>query len=213
MASRRVYRILREEILAGTLKPGQRLVRQKVAKRIGVSAIPVLEALHSLEREGLVEQNAMQGARVKVLSSDQLKNDLILREAIESQVARILAAKAKTGELDAEDLMRRARELDAFTQTDNNAGMEMHMAFHLHTAQLAGYPILVEELKKVWSRSFMLHAWLMLSVSPIPNWHQVLVEAILSGDPLRADEAARYHVTHSPHDQETIEAMSAKTAH
>ena len=57
----KVYEHLRERILNGNIKAGERLVEADLADRIGTSRTPVREALHTLEREGLVESSAPGG--------------------------------------------------------------------------------------------------------------------------------------------------------
>ncbi len=57
--SRRVYAVLRDDIVAGRLKPGERLVRKAIAERLGVSTIPVIEALYMLEIDGYVENRPL----------------------------------------------------------------------------------------------------------------------------------------------------------
>ena len=62
-----VYRSLREEILVGTLPPGKRLLFADLAKRFGVSAIPVREAVRQLESDDLVEFKPHTRVEVKSL--------------------------------------------------------------------------------------------------------------------------------------------------
>lgn len=206
MSSVRVYRVLRQRIQSGQLKPGLRLVRRTIANDLQVSPIPVIEALYKLEKEGLVEHFPMQGARVKRLTMEQVRNDLILREAIESQCARLLAV-AKLSHSIINQLLGEADELDKMMsrhEPNFQPGMKAHAEFHLGLAQQTGFPILVEELRKVWSRCFMQLAWIgatMIRKVP-PDWHQRLIIALATGDPAIADEAARYHVRRSPEEHD-----------
>ncbi|HEX7008932.1 MAG TPA: GntR family transcriptional regulator, partial [Phycisphaeraceae bacterium] len=82
-----VYQTLREEILNGQLKPGTRLVRRAVSARLGVSRMPVADALVRLEQDGLVESRPMIGARVVPLTPQRLRDDQVMREALECQAA------------------------------------------------------------------------------------------------------------------------------
>ena len=61
---RRVYERLRDEIIAGSLEPGEQLVEARIATEFGVSKTPVREALIRLQRDGLVEIEPYRGARV-----------------------------------------------------------------------------------------------------------------------------------------------------
>jgi DNA-binding GntR family transcriptional regulator len=62
-ASERVAAYLREAILGGHIKPGERLRQEKIAERLGASRLPVREALRMLEAEGLTELETNKSAR------------------------------------------------------------------------------------------------------------------------------------------------------
>jgi len=207
MSSAKVCRILKQRIQSGRLKPGERLVRRTIANDLNVSPIPVIEALYKLEKEGLVEHVPMQGARVKRLTMEQVRNDLVLREAIESQCARLLAA-AKPSRSRINQLCAKADELDKMMSRHEPSfqpGMKAHAEFHLALAQQTGFPILVEELRKVWSRRFMQLAWIDSALVPVArDWHRRLIKAIASHDIQKADEAARLHVCRNPAEHETV---------
>lgn len=203
----RITRILRQRIQRGVLRPGQRLVRRSLANELHISTIPVIEALYRLEHEGLVEHSSNIGARVRPLSIDQVEDDLILREAIESQTARLLVGRLGPAAL--ADLRNSAARLDQLMQEGDarsETGMRAHAEFHLNLARLTGRRVLVEELRKVWSRRFMQLAWIgatMIRKVP-PDWHRRLIVALATGDPAIADEAARYHIRRSPEEHDEV---------
>lgn len=70
----RTTSLLRQEILSGKTKPGHLLAESAVAVRLGVSRVPVREALFTLEREGFVEFSGTGRAFVKSLSPQDFKN-------------------------------------------------------------------------------------------------------------------------------------------
>lgn len=210
----RVTRILRQRIQCGVLQPGQRLVRRSLANELHISTIPVIEALYRLEHEGLVEHSPNIGARVRPLTIDQIEDDLILREAIESQIARMLAGRF--GPVALADLRNSAARLDQLMQegdAHSEAGMRAHAEFHLNLARLTGRRVLVEELRKVWSRYFMQLTWIGATVTRKvpPDWHQRLIIALATGDPAIADEAARYHVRRSPAEHDEVMREQTET--
>ena len=77
VSSARVAAYLREAILGGVLKPGDRIRQEEVASQLGASRLPVREALRMLEAEGLTEHEAHKGARVPRLSAHEV--DVIYR--------------------------------------------------------------------------------------------------------------------------------------
>jgi DNA-binding GntR family transcriptional regulator len=192
----RVYRALQREITTGTIRPGQRLVRREIAKRLGVSPIPVIEALLRLEQDGLVGSKPNCGARVREWTLETVENECMLREAIECQVARLIAESA--GDRQFDELEAAARHLDGLMQRADPGsviGMELHMEFHLRLAELAGFPLLVQQLRGAWVRRLMQVNWLNATIEPVPaNWHQALVVVLCRRDVDAAEKAMREHV-------------------
>ena len=194
--SSRAYEALRIEITTGGLSPGDRLVRRDIAKRLGVSTIPVIEALLRLEHDGLVESKPNCGARVKPLSLDTVLNECMLREAIECQICRLVAEVITDRQLT--DLKAAAKRLDGMMQRVDPGsviGMELHMELHLQLADIAGYPLLREELRAVWLRHLMQINWVNASILPVPDrWHGTLIDAFDARDPDAAEAMMREHV-------------------
>lgn len=86
---------LRQEILSGKTSPGQLLAESAVAVRLGVSRVPVREALFALEREGFVEFSGTGRAFVKALSPKDFEELYTLRLALEPLAARLAVASLK----------------------------------------------------------------------------------------------------------------------
>ena len=195
--AQRVHDALREEILSGTLTPGTRLVRRAIAKRLGVSPIPVTEALLRLEVEGLVQSRPLCGCRVRPLELDDVQNEAVLREAIECQAARLSAENATSAEL--ARLAAEARQLDrliAAGDPHSKLGRQAHQEFHVSIARTGGFPRLAEELQRVWFRRLMWINWVKAThYRPVPrDWHQQLVAALAARDPDHAATKMRDHV-------------------
>lgn len=194
-AAERAYRVILEKLTAGELLPGTKLPRRKVAAMIGVSQIPVLEALKRLEQDGLVEYRARWGCVVTIPTVEKILDLYALREAIECQVARI---HCQTGNLmHKAEMQSLARELDGipYSSETENEITRLHHAFHMRLAELTGHRTLIDTLL----RSNLL--WLLWrgvrsrrTRASFPHWHEQLVEAVFSGDLLRADQAMREHI-------------------
>lgn len=197
--SMQIYIQLRKEVLAGVLNAGDRLVRQKIADRFGVSHIPVTEALLRLEHDGLVENLPMYGSRVTPMTPEIVREDAILRQAIECQSARLCASDASDAEL--QELRRLAVELDRFviSQPKKPAPQELHMDFHLAIARAAKSKSLLRQLEMSWFRRQMHFNFLAenaaLSTYP-PAWHERLVDAIATRDQDVAERAMREHTSY-----------------
>lgn len=83
VSSARVAAYLREAILGGQLRPGDRIRQQEVAARFGASRLPVREALRILEAEGLTELAPHKGARVPRLNQHEVDVIYQMRERLE----------------------------------------------------------------------------------------------------------------------------------
>jgi DNA-binding GntR family transcriptional regulator len=198
-----VYEALRGGILAGELPPGSPLSRRKLAERFGMSPLPVAAALQKLETEGFVESRPRAGTRVKVPSSSEILGNYVLREALETQAARLFAEHSTKAQR--QRMLRMAARLDLAYQRleakpnatlDERARVEKeHLEFHFEIANGTGCKELVDAIERT---RVLLFNWLisrMGEYSPLPEgWHTQLAEELASGDALRADAAMRTHV-------------------
>lgn len=198
-AAEKAYQAILQKIISGEFPPGFRLVRRPLAQMLGMSPIPVLEAMKRLEQDGLVEYRAQWGSIVSIPTADKVKDMFALREAVECQAARTLAAGISPEQ--AFSLKKIGAELDRlrYESEDTAAVNEYHYQFHMALAEYAGYPSLVAALRR--TNFFWLLCKGVLSRrkrSPLQrDWHTKLVDAILSGDPEAADRSMREHIRDS----------------
>src|SRR5205823_13208215 len=92
------YNIVRQRILRGELGLGQVISRRKLAAELGMSFLPVSEALLRLEVEGLLESRPRAGTRVRIPSRDDVRGHFIVREALEGQAAMLFTRAATASE-------------------------------------------------------------------------------------------------------------------
>lgn len=92
----RVHKYIREKILTGAIAPGERLVETAIANEIGASRTPVREALHALEREGLIESRSRVGYVTTLVTEDELDEICEIRSAIETIAASRTLKRART---------------------------------------------------------------------------------------------------------------------
>src|SRR5580692_4103785 len=113
------YVTVRERILRGELAIGQVISRRKIAAELGMSFLPVSEALLRLEHEGLLESRPRAGTRVRVPTRQDVQGHYVVREALEVQAA-MLFAEVATPEKRTE-LIKLAMRVDALsTQQEGN---------------------------------------------------------------------------------------------
>src|SRR5918999_2313798 len=90
----RIYETLEELIIYGALAPGEHLVEADIAKKLGVSRIPVREALQLLARDGWIDLRPRQGAFVHQPTMSQVDDVFSVRTLLEVESTRLAASKA-----------------------------------------------------------------------------------------------------------------------
>ncbi|MFN3326003.1 MAG: GntR family transcriptional regulator [Bryobacteraceae bacterium] len=199
------YRYVRDKILRGELAFGTPLSRRAFAEELGISIVPVGDALQRLETEGLVESRPRVGTRVRIPTTKAVRGHFILREALETQSARIFAEKASLQERD--EIVSRAAELDRLYESSSDDGEssrdslyhlhQIHMQFHMRIAECSGCDELCQAIE---NNQVLIFNWLydiaLGNPAPLPKWHSQLAEALVSGDPQIADAAMRRHTTY-----------------
>ncbi len=124
-----VFNTLRQAILRGELKPGERLMEIQLANKLGVSRTPVREAIRKLELEGLVLMIPRKGAEVAEITEKSLKDVLEVRKALE-ELAVQLACDRITEE-DIEELRTAGEDFKKVLQSkDITEIAEADVRFH-----------------------------------------------------------------------------------
>ena len=124
-----VFNTLRQAILRGELKPGERLMEIQLANKLGVSRTPIREAIRKLELEGLVLMIPRRGAEVAEITEKSLRDVLEVRGALE-ELAVDLACERIT-EDDIEKLREAAKEFEEVSKSnDVTALAEADVKFH-----------------------------------------------------------------------------------
>ena len=149
-----VFNTLRQAILRGELKPGERLMEIALSQRLGVSRTPVREAIRMLEQEGLVIMIPRKGAQVAEISEKDLKDVLEVRLGLEELAVRIACQRITEEEL--EELEQAVKEFEEAMKEDNlgvlaAADVKVHEVIYGSTHRYR-----VEYLKDVESRKTLV---------------------------------------------------------
>lgn len=187
---------LRRLILDGSLKPGDRLVEDRLAQQLGVSRNPLREAMRVLEAEGFLDVVSRRGAFVAKLTARQADDLFHVRLALEPLGAR-LAASAEEPET---TLLARARAiLDLVNESGPNQDRDMLATLHTELHSLIfemtrnDYLIAIA-IPMVKRGQWLLRQNAQLQSPPAWSEHHGLIAAIEAGDPDLAEAAARHHV-------------------
>ncbi len=200
--SERAYLVIRGRILKGELSLGAALSRRKLAAELGMSLLPVSEALRRLESEGLVESQPRIGTRVCFPTAQEIRERYEVREALESQAARLFAQKASLRER--LEMERMAEHMDAMfnrcASGENDSEFlfavhSYHLQLHLRIAECTSCRTLRQAIEK---NSVLVFNWLFdvpAHRPPLPpRFHRELIESIGNGDQEDADRAMRQHI-------------------
>ncbi|AQS51574.1 GntR family transcriptional regulator [Paenalcaligenes hominis] len=185
---------IREDILNGVYRPGDRLIEGKLSEDLGVSRIPIREALRELSAEGIVTIEPRRGASVAVLSDHQAKNLAEVRAALEGLNARLAAMRRDEATIDAlKDILQRGQ--DALAKEDLAELKQLNTLFHEHLGTMAQNHVLTE-----LTNSFRDRTTLLFAPSNIQrvrnNWeeHAQILNAVIAGNAELANLLATQHV-------------------
>lgn len=192
-----VHDYVRAEILAGRLSPGQRLSMDALARRLGVSKIPIREAMQRLESVGLVAQRQHVGPTVAPVNVQQLRGVYQTRVAVEGLTAELASATITDAQLDELDRIQVAMRQQVLGD-DLTELSQLNSAFHVTIAEATGYEILVE-----FTDRLLLSVRRYRAVTPLDrdNWrtivteHDSIVDALRRRDAPAAGAAARTHAS------------------
>lgn len=146
-----VRETIRDLVIGGDLRPGDRLVERQLAERLGVSRVPVREALTQLAHEGLVDNRPTGGMRVRLLDSADVEDLFEIRGALEPVLCRLLIAQVSDHGLDRLDQVV-ADTRTALARTDHGAAVKANVEFHQVLVELADSPVLAAVMQPVAGR-------------------------------------------------------------
>ncbi len=199
---RQVSAALRDAILSGRFKPGDRLVERHLSDEVGVSLASVRNALQQLEHEGLVVKKANTATHVTQLSRAKLKEMHQVRMLLEPQ-AMVLAGQNMT-ELSMEQLQVAVAEIDQAISANNFYSVaRADLRFHQLIWETSRNETLARMLSQLCTPMFAF-IMIMMSVNHEDlrarvNSHQTLVDVLGTGSPEQVESSARHHVMTSWH--------------
>jgi len=190
--SDKAYAFIRRKIVRGDLKLGQAISRRRLARELRMSFLPVSEAFIRLELEGLLESRPRAGTRVRIPTKKDVEEHYVVREALETQAARLFAEKATAEEKT--DLHKLAALLDS--PNENGVGrlsyLSLHEKLHQKITEYADCPALSDAVEQTYA---LASAWMCVArTDGTSSGHQTLVEALASGDAATAAKAMSLHI-------------------
>ena len=204
--SRQIRNRLLGRIMSGELKPGDRLVELKIANEMATSQAPVREAIRELEAMGVIVTLRNKGARVRVITDEELRQIYDVRAQLEGYAAQLVTT---SGIAIKDMLMNNILQMKKAARESNSQAFSDHnMEFHRTIVKNSNNAILLDmwETLNVKTRTMINVSRSRKNLLELANSHVRLVEAIVSGDAELALEVARNHVLDNKPDDLALQA-------
>jgi DNA-binding GntR family transcriptional regulator len=191
-----VFNTLREAILKGDLKPGERLMELQLAAKLGVSRTPIREAIRMLEQEGLAVTMPRKGAEVAKMTLKDMEDVLEIREALDELAVRIACAKISEEQL--ARLIAVKEQFENSTRTgDVKRIAEADVSFHDVIYEATDNPKLVTLLNNLREQVYRYRVEYIKDPKNYPTLiaeHEAIVEGLKNRDQNAATLAMHAHV-------------------
>ena len=189
----RAYNHILEGILSGSLVPGMRVRTEEVAESLGISRMPVRDALRRLQADGAVTIFANRGASVAAYSRDEVVQLIEMRAVLEGLAAR--TALPNFGEVERDELQHLKHRMDR-SAGDLTRWIAYHDDFHNYITAVARRPLVQQQTERM---RLMLRPYYQRYYAETRELeifgleHQKIVDAILMQDPNHLEQTVRAH--------------------
>jgi len=207
-AQQAVLAELRRAILEGDLAPGTQVIQEALAEKLGVSRVPVREAMRILQGEGQISYTPHLGYFVTQLSLDELEEIRRIRELLEREA--VTAAIPSLGDEDIAAMAEAYEEMETAGAEGDIAAMNAaHTRFHFVLLSASGMPRLIRILRQLWDAADPYRAVYHgeeASRRAAQRQHAELIAAV------RRRDAARAITILDEHRQQTIDRLRGALA-
>lgn len=190
----RVVDEIRHMMRAGDLAPGHQVRQEQLAVRLGVSRIPVREALKALETEGVLRHEPHVGYSVARLNADELRQAYLVRRALESEV---LLALPRLGAEQLRELTEINAEVAAAVTTgDIRLIAATNHTFHFVMFRYSGLQMVVDEIDRMWKMTEAyrsVHLYDSGARRRVVREHRSMIAALRRGDNAAVVELMNTH--------------------
>jgi len=191
----RIYDRIKQMIYNQELKPGQKLIQEKLAKELGVSRSPLLKALQQLESEFLVEKKPRRGMYVRSLSIGEIVDVFQVRSVIEG-----LSARLATQHIQRKDIVYLRSLFHPFTNRKRINDEEYALAdraFHSKIMALSENALIfkLESLSHMHLKAYQ--AGLLRPPQETLPEHLAIIDALEQQQGKKAEKLMRLHIERS----------------
>lgn len=191
-----VFNTLRQAILTGELKPGERLMEIHLANRLGVSRTPIREAIRKLELEGLVTMIPRRGAEVAQITEKSMKDVLEVRRTLDALSAELACERISPEEEEA--LKKACQDFEEAVKTkDAKVIAKADVALHDIIAAATGNQRLIQLINNLAEQMYRYRFEYIKDASQherIIQEHRIIYESIVNKDKEAASNMAKTHI-------------------
>jgi len=192
----KIYQRLKTMITEADLEPGQRILQEQLARDMGVSRTPLINALKRLAQEGLLEWRPRRGIYVKRFTPREVAQIFEVREGLEPMAARLAASRIDPEEVDELEEM-----FQEFTENPSPAAVRRYLQcdrhFHWRLVELAENPYLAAAMESVNMMISAYQVGIPRSLAESLPEHRAILEALRKQDPEASEQAMRIHIRRS----------------
>jgi len=195
--TQKAYKSIRQMFFNNEIVLGQKIPYRDLAKKLGMSPTPVIQALKWLEIQGLVRQEPNRGCYVEPFSLDEVGQIYHLRQVIELSV--LPEAMMRMTKAD-EEKLKKAYEnhVKAERASFLNERLLKDMEFHITLASISRWQVHIRTLQQLFDLLYLKYRGNYLSARPadiVDREHEEILQAILSRDITKACDALAFHLT------------------
>ncbi|MDZ7788865.1 MAG: GntR family transcriptional regulator [Halofilum sp. (in: g-proteobacteria)] len=196
-AEEEAYTHILAGIRKGRYEPGDRLKAEDIASAIGLSRMPVREALRRLSAEGLLIMRPNRGATVCTLTLADIEEIFEMRAVLEGLAVRVGTPRMNENAVD--DLENLLARMERSRHRKDAAWLAYHRQFHEYICGLSGRPRLVRQIASLHTAlEPYLRIWFVNTEMPVSanaqKEHREVIDAMRAGDPWRAESVMQEHV-------------------
>ena len=191
-----VYEKLKRTIIQGDFSPGSRVVENSVANALGISRTPVREAIHKLEREGLLRQDPKGGFFVVGLTRVDIEETFGIRSVLESYAAKLAAVRHLEGELRPLE-----KKLGAYQESLDRGDLDplpkINTEFHDLLYGLSRSPKLVNMINDLRDHIYRFRLVILrikATAELSNNDHRLMIEAMRNRDTDGVERLVKEHI-------------------
>ncbi len=197
----RALEYIRNEIISGKIKPGERIIENNIATQVGMSRAPVREAINALVQEGLVEHNPRQGASVRQITIDDILDMYEMRVCLDTQALKLALPHLNEQHLNVlEGFNRQMRE--SAEQLQMIGVRDADFNFYTYVVEISRSPRLKRAYHSLLNE-LEIATWLLYDPNATPNFqnlemvmdeHDIILKGLRQRDLAKATAADVHHL-------------------